>query len=75
MPDEQIPELRPVVVYQRDAVLEASHVAAALGVGVKTVERMDLPYFLAGARQRFIWGQVLDVLAQRANPNTLRKVG
>lgn len=52
--------------YSRDAVLTMSQLAAALQVEERTVQGMDLPCFYAGKRQRWIWGQVLDVLAQRA---------
>lgn len=59
--------VRIPVTYDRDAVLNAEQVAAALGVSVRTVERMDLPSFLVGARsRRYLWGQVLDVLAERS---------
>ena len=62
-------ELRPVVTYPRDAIVEASHVAAAIGVTVEMVGKLDLPCFYAGRKARYVWGQVLDVLAQRASPN------
>lgn len=62
-------ELPPVITYPRDAILQKSHVAAALGVEERIVDRMDLPAFAAGARPRFLWGQVLDVLAERALPS------
>lgn len=58
--------LRPVVTYERDAILETAHIAAALGVSDEIVGKMDLPHFYAGKRMRFIWGQVLDALAERA---------
>lgn len=55
------------VVYSRDAVLDIAQLAAGLGVSVRTAERMDLPSFLVGVRsRRYLWGQVLDVLAERA---------
>jgi hypothetical protein len=63
-----VKELRPVITYPRDAIVEVSHVAAALGVSDEIVNGMDLPSFPAGKRPRFIWGQVLDVLAERADP-------
>jgi hypothetical protein len=62
-------ELPPVITYPRDAIVQAAHVAAALGVSEEIVAKMDLPTFCAGKRARFVWGQVLDVLAQRANPD------
>lgn len=58
---------REPVVYSRDAVLDVAQLAAGLGVSIRTVERMDLPSFIVGARtRRFLWGQVLDVLEARA---------
>jgi hypothetical protein len=55
------------VVFSRDAVLCIEQVAAGLGVSVRSVERMDLPTIYVAARtKRFLWGQVLDLLAERA---------
>lgn len=54
------------VTFPRDTVLTLSQLAAALQVEERTAQGMDLPYFYAGKRQRFIYGQCLDVLAQRA---------
>lgn len=59
-------ERRAVVTYPREAVLDAEQLGAALGVSASTVERMDLPFFRAGNRVRYLYGQVLDVLAERA---------
>lgn len=57
----------PPITYPREAVLDIDQLAAGLGVSVRTIERMDLPTVILGARtKRFIWGQVLDVLAERA---------
>lgn len=57
----------PLTVYPRDAVLTVQEVAAALRVSVRMVERMDLPTLYPGARtRRYLWGQVLDVLKERA---------
>lgn len=87
MPIERFddPELPPVITYPRDAVLERAHIAAAFHVSEEIVDRMDLPQFGAGQRPRFLWGQVLDVLAERAlgkagpgaasNRRGMRKVG
>lgn len=51
----------------RDAVLTLRELAAALKIkDTRTVQKMDLPYFMVGGRQRYIYGQVLDVLAQKA---------
>jgi hypothetical protein len=60
-------ELRPIITFPRDAILETAHVAAAIGVSRDVVGTMDLPCFYPGAYPRFLWGQVLDVLAQRAH--------
>ena len=57
---------KPVVVYDRNAVLDYNQLAAGLGCSVEIARKMDLPFFMAGGRERFIWGQVLDVLATRA---------
>ena len=63
------PGLRPIITYPRDAVLEKEHVAAALGVGVRLVMKMDLPCFYPSIRPRYLWGQVLDHLAKKAKEN------
>jgi hypothetical protein len=63
------PDLRPVVTFPRDAILETVHVAAALGVCEELVRRMDLPCFYIGTRVRYVWGQVHDELTRRANPD------
>lgn len=62
-------ELRPVITYPRDAIVDLDHVAAALCVSISTVLRMDLPCFYAGNKPRFVWGQVLDELTARAHPD------
>jgi hypothetical protein len=59
-------KVRPVVTYAREAVLNAEQLGAALQVSASTVERMDLPFFRAGNRVRYVFGQVIDVLAERA---------
>jgi hypothetical protein len=33
---------------------------------VRIAETLDLPSFLVGKRRRWLWGTVLDVLAERA---------
>lgn len=65
-------ELRPVITYPRDAILELAHVAKALGVSEEIAHKMDLPCFYAGRKPRFLWGQVLDVLAERASPDAAK---
>lgn len=58
---------KPPAERPRDAVLTAQQLAAALQVSVRTIERMDLPAVYFGRRtRRYIWGQVLDVLKERA---------
>jgi hypothetical protein len=62
-------ELRPVITYPRDAIVETAHVSAAFGgVSAEIVGKMDLPSFQAGRKTLYLWGQVLDVLAERAMP-------
>ena len=53
-------DVRPVITYPRDAVLDVGHLVDALGVSEDIIGQMDLPSFPAGARQKFIWGQVVD---------------
>jgi hypothetical protein len=60
-------ELRPIVTFPRDAIVETAHVAAAIGVSRDVVGTMDLPCFYPGAYPRYVWGQVLDELVARAN--------
>lgn len=57
---------KPVVVYSRDAVLDFHQLAAGLGCSVEIAKKMDLPFTMAGERERFVWGQVLDTLTERA---------
>jgi hypothetical protein len=55
------------ITYPREAVVTIKQVAAALGVSVRNVERMDLPTVYLGARtKRYVWDQILDTLAARA---------
>ena len=62
----QARELRPVVLYPPEAVLDVDHVAAALGVSPRTVERLDLPCIYLGAHiRRFLWSEVLAALRAR----------
>lgn len=60
---------RTPITHPRDAILSTADVCAVLGVTHETVAKMDLPCFYAGNRPRYIWGQVLDVLASRAIPD------
>lgn len=70
MPIERFddPALPPVITYPRDAVLEKKHLCAAFNCSDEILDRMDLPCVAAGAKPRYLWGQVLDVLAERALP-------
>jgi len=53
--------------YERDEVLTIEQLAEALSVSIRTIERSDLPTIYFGKRtRRYIYGQVLDVLAKRA---------
>jgi hypothetical protein len=55
------------ITYPREAVVTIKQVAAALGVSVRNVERMDLPTVYLGARtKRYVWDQILETLAARA---------
>lgn len=76
MPIERFDGLPDVVTYPRDAIVETKHVAAALHVSEAIVATMDLPTFGAGKRPRYLWGQVLDTLAERAAPTAaMRRIG
>lgn len=55
-----------IVAYSRDTVLNIEQVAAGLQVSARTVERLDIPFFLLGPRRkRYIWGEVLDFCKRR----------
>ena len=55
------------ITYPRDAVVTIHQVAVAIGVSVRTVERMDLPTIYCGRKtRRYVWGQILDALTGRA---------
>jgi hypothetical protein len=56
-----------IFVPSRDAVLNKEQLALALGVTVRDVERADLPTcYVTPRKPRYIYGQVLDALAERA---------
>lgn len=72
MPTERFDGLPDVFTYPRDAIVEDVHVAAALHIGLEAVAALDLPCIgtdRRGGRKRYLWGQVLDVLAERALPS------
>ena len=56
----------PVLTYPRDAVVTVDEVAAALRVSKWTVKRMDLPTVYAGRQPRYVWGQIIDHMKERA---------
>lgn len=60
-------ELRAVITYPRDAVLDAGHLVVAFGVSEEIIASMDLPCTYAGARPKYVWGQVVDELQRRAH--------
>lgn len=60
------PELRPVVTFPRDAVLDEEHLMAALGESEDKIVELNLPHFRMGRSRKFIWGQVIDELEERA---------
>lgn len=66
MSESDRPALPEVITFPRDAIVETVHVSAALRVSDEIVGKMDLPCFYAGKRPRFVWGQVLDALIERA---------
>jgi hypothetical protein len=71
MSESEKSPLPAVITFPRDAIVETVHVSAALRVSDEIVGKMDLPCFYAGKRPRFVWGQVLDTLAERAKgPST-----
>jgi hypothetical protein len=67
MPRLKPRDLRPVVTYDRDAILDLGHVAVALGVSEETAAALDLPCMYVGTRGKYLWGQVLDEIAARSH--------
>ena len=60
-------ELRPIVAPAATAVLDKAQLAAALGISARQVERLDLPCVYLGTKTpRWVWGQVLEILKERA---------
>lgn len=63
----EVPGLRPVIVFPREAVLEIEHVAAAFGVGKRSAERYRFKCFYLGSKtRRFLWGDILDECSKRS---------
>lgn len=64
--EERTPIDAPVVSYPAEAVLEIEHVAAWLRVGVRMVERLDVPYVLLGTRtRRYLASDVIEFLRKK----------
>lgn len=60
-------ELRPVVTFSRDAVLDEEHlVAMGVADSVEKVKAMNLPRYKVGRTYKYLCGMVLDELARRA---------
>jgi hypothetical protein len=56
-----------VVTFPRDAVLTIEQVAVGLQLAVSRVEKMGIKTIYCGKqKRRYLWGQVLDQLAERA---------
>lgn len=58
---------RTATKFAPDRVMTISELADALRCSVSTIKRMDLPtVYLGRHTKRYIWGQVLEVLKERA---------
>lgn len=56
-----------MVAYPETAVLDKAQLAAALGISERQVERQDFPCVYLGTKcPRWVWGQVLEILKERA---------
>ncbi len=59
--------VRPVVAYPREAVVDLDQLAAGLGCSTDTADKADFPcVYIAPRVRRYVWGQILDVLMERA---------
>lgn len=57
----------PGIDYAPGAILSIEHVATWLGVGVRTVEQMDIPCIMIGPRtRRYLAGHVTEYLDKKA---------
>lgn len=57
------------LVPHRDAILTVDQLATVLQLSVRSIERMDLPTVYCGKGnklRRYIYGQVLDIMRERA---------
>jgi hypothetical protein len=60
-------DMTDVVSFPRDTVLTEEQLRVALGgLSEEKIRKADLPTVYFGRDRRYIWGQVLDVLAERA---------
>lgn len=60
-------ELRQVVTFPRDAVLDEEHlVAMGVADSVEKVKEMNLPCYRVGRAKKYLCGAVLDELAKRS---------
>lgn len=56
-----------VTAYPETAVVTIEQLACALQISVRQAERLNLPAVYLGTRtRRYVWGQVLETLRQRA---------
>jgi len=57
----------PGIAYPPGTILSIEHVAVWLGVGVRTVEQMDIPCIMIGPRtKRFLSDDVIAYLARKS---------
>ena len=57
----------PAIDYSPGTILSIEHVAAWLGVGVRTVEQMDIPCAMIGPRtKRYLAVHVFEYLDKKA---------
>lgn len=59
-------QLRPVITFPRDAVLEMEHLKAAFNVSEAKIVEAGFPMIRFGRDRRWLWGMVLDEIAERA---------
>jgi hypothetical protein len=60
-------EIKAPVVFSRDAVLTKAQLAAALSATERDIDRSDLPtIYITPRKPRYLYGQILDCLAERA---------
>lgn len=64
--EKDLASLRSAEPLTRESIVTPDELAQALKTSRRRVDSMDLPFFMVGKRQRYVYGQVLDVLAERA---------